>query len=50
MDGPLDGLRLRDELDGDYFTYLYHSIDGIVQEKCNSIANTLELSLSCTNS
>ena len=26
----------------------YH-IDGLVQERCNSIANTLHLSLSCTN-
>ena len=24
-------------------------IDGLVQEKCNSIANALELHLSCTN-
>ena len=24
-------------------------IDGLVQEKCNSIANALELRLSCTN-
>ena len=23
--------------------------DGVVQEKCNSIANAVELSLSCTN-
>ena len=26
-----------------------HHIDGLVQERCNSIANTLELRLSCTN-
>ena len=25
-------------------------IDGLVQERCNSIANALELRLSCTNS
>ena len=29
--------------------YGYH-IDGLVQERCNSIANALELQLSCTNS
>ena len=28
--------------------YLYH-IDGLVQERCNSIAKALELHLSCTN-
>ena len=27
----------------------YHHIDGLVQERCNSIANALELHLSCTN-
>ena len=27
----------------------HHDIDGLVQERQNSIANTLELSLSCTN-
>ena len=26
-----------------------HQIDGLVQERCNSIANALELRLSCTN-
>ena len=26
-----------------------HKIDGLVQERCNSIANELELSFSCTN-
>ena len=26
-----------------------HQIDGLVQERCNSIANALELHLSCTN-
>ena len=30
-----------------YEVDLYH-IDGLVQERCNSIANTLELHLSCT--
>ena len=26
-----------------------YDIDGLVQERCNSIANALELHLSCTN-
>ena len=30
------------------YLWIYH-IDGLVQERCNSIANTLELCLSCTN-
>ena len=29
--------------------YHWGNIDGLVQERCNSIANTLELHLSCTN-
>ena len=29
--------------------YLEHEIDGLVQERRNSIANALELCLSCTN-
>ena len=29
--------------------YIVAHIDGLVQERCNSIANTLELRLSCTN-
>ena len=30
------------------FKYMHLYIDGLVQERCNSIANTLELHLSCT--
>ena len=32
-----------------YILQLSHHIDGLVQERHNSIANTLELCLSCTN-
>ena len=32
---------------GCYFQYVY--IDGLMQERCNSIANALELHLPCTN-
>ena len=35
----------------DWSTYVHsceHHIDGLVQERCNSIANTLELRFSCT--
>ena len=32
------------------YVYMYNShFDGLVQERHNSIANTLELRLSCTN-
>ena len=29
--------------------FLTHNFDGLVQERCNSIANALELRLPCTN-
>ena len=29
--------------------YIYIYVDGLVQERCNSIAKALELHLSCTN-
>ena len=32
----------------EWYKYQVH-IDGLVQERCNSIANALELRLSCTN-
>ena len=32
-----------------YLTKSIHHIDGLVQERCKSIANALELRLSCTN-
>ena len=30
-------------------SYRYHHIDGLMQERCNSTANPMELHLSCTN-
>ena len=35
--------------DGAFKSKLMPYIDGLMQERCNSIANALELRLSCTN-